>query len=807
MSSESSPRVVKGRGRFLRAPLLLAPLLVSASFTGCQCTVYDDDDDGIGGFGGTSADGGAGGEDTDPGSCTIASITPSFGTESVAVAGETFVVTWDRPIDEASVQGAIRLLRLDDNAEISVQTMVVDERTVEVRPLASLRFWSDYGLEVLAIPATDGTTCTPQNTAFSTVQPEPIEAAAKPAPANGMIILGDFAIVASQAYRGLQVYQLGVADEPTLVKSLDTDQQPVAISTDGELAYVSAGWEGVLVFDVADPSDPKLLSVAGTPGFAQEAVPFVNGSTQYIAVADGPGGVRIIDMGLPAGPKSVSAFNPTGDVVTNVTGLSIEGDLLATGQRDQGFSLVDISTPSAPVVLASAQAEGVPDTFNQPGYVWDTALDGNILFLSLGQRGVEAFDITDRSAPTFIDHENGPQGICQSGCADPINFFTLDGGTIFASSLLTGAVRMHLEGDTLVTDATLPVVGHTFSVLPTADHLYATAGSGLVVFDRDAVDGAVPLFTESESAGQVNATAVSGNYLYAATAYRGLETYSLEDPLHPVLVDVDVTASIQRDLQIANVAIQGNRIVVLDGRAGVSVYDISTPENPVLTGVVDDADADHSSAIEFNGDLAYVCNDNHGLWVVDYLSIPPVMLNSVPLSPDFTACRDLELAGNRLVVGEGTALGVFDVSNPASPTILTQYILPNEDAVNGIELYGNHLLASTAVQDFEGTFSVTYRLVVFDMTDFANPKLVYRSDNLGGARTILRTGDKAFIAGGREGVFIFDLADPAVPYLEGNIEFPGLPASITPSVSNDILYVSERGRGVSTIDAGNLPTE
>lgn len=805
MSSVSSARVAKG-GRAFRAPLVLAPLLVSITFAGCQCTVYDDDDDGIGGFGG-SGDGGAGG-DVDPGSCTIASITPGFGTEGIAVSGEKFVVSWDRPIDEASVQSAIRLLRLDDNVEISVQTTLVDAQTVEVRPVGSLRFWADYGLEVLGVLALDGSTCNAQNTAFSTVRPEPVEPQAKPAPANGMILLGDFAIVASQAYRGLQVYQVGVADQPTLVNSIDTEQQPVAISTDGELAYVSAGWEGVLVFDVADPSDPQLLSVAGTPGFAQEAVPFVNGGSQYIAVADGPGGVRIIDVSLPAGPKSVSAFNPTGDVVTNVTGLSIQGDLLATGQREQGFSLVNIASPSAPSVVVSAQAQAVPDTFDQSGYVWDTALDGNTLFLSLGQRGVQAFDITDRAAPAFIDHENGPQGICQTGCADPINFFTFDGGSIFASSLLTGAVRMHLEGDTLVTDATLPIAGHTFSVVPTAGYLYATAGSGILVFDRDAADGAAPVFKEEAPVGQVNATAVTGEHLYAATAYRGLETYSLQDPLEPTFVDLDVTASIQRDLQIANVAIQGSRVVVLDGRAGVSVYDISNnPSNPVLTGVVDDADADHSSAIEFNGDLAYVCNDNHGLWVVDYLSIPPTVVNSVPLSPDFTACRDLELAGNRLVVGEGTALGVFDVSDPSSPTILTQYVLPNEDAVNGIELYGNYLLASTAVQDFEGTFSVTYRLVVFDMTDFANPKLVYRSENLGSARTILRTGDKAFIAGGREGVFVFDLVDPAEPYLEGTIDFPGLPASLTPATTNDLLYVSERGRGVSRIDTGTLPTD
>lgn len=772
-----------------------------AGLGGCTCVSDDDDDIGVG-LGGQGGQG-TGGTNVDE-SCVVASLSPAFGATDVPVAGATFQIAWNRAVDESSLDGAIHLVRLDDDVEVPVTVSVVDDKTVEVTPGGSLRFFASYGLQVGDGVTSKGDACVADSTAFTTPQPSPEPKDIAPSPANGMVVVDGFGIVASNGFRGLQIYDLSDPATPTLVSSVDTDEQPVSIATDGQYAYVPTGWDGVLIFNLSDPQAPKLEGIAGTPGFAVEAAPFTNGSRKLLAVADSLQGLRIIDVTNAQGPMQVSSINPSGDPTGSIIGLSIDGDTIAVAQNGQGFALVDASTPEAPVTLTSHAAEPVADTFGNIYAVTDVALDGQTLFIALGSKGFEAFDVSNPASPVFIDHELSPQGLCGGvGCADIITGMVASQGEIFASSFLTGAVRLHLESSTIVTDATLDVVGQSLSVVPDGDHFYVTGGRGLTVFDRDAADSAAPIFTEDKGTGSLRTTVVEGDHLYAVSASRGLETYSIANPAAPTLIDLDPTPGLQSDVQLLNVAVHEGKLVVGDGRAGFSVFDVSNPDDPQIIGSV--PDADQIGAIEFIGDVAYLCNDNHGLWIVDYQSDPPALLQEINLDQQLTACRDMEVSGNYLFVAEGNSLGVYDISTPESPTFAGFLGLPTQDAVNSIALYGDYLLATTAVFDYEGTNNTTRRFLVFDISQPTSPKTVYRSEDLTDGGPVMRSGDKAFVSAGREGILIYDLADPTDPLLEGRVELPGVAGRVTIAPSGDLLYVSETGRGLTLVNTGTLP--
>ncbi len=774
---------------------------------GCSCHSESVERDGGGGAGGGS-EGGTGGEGGSPldAQCYVAALEPLFGAQEVDVAGSVFRITWSESIDPASIESGVRMIQLGDGTDIPLTTTIVDDRTVDVSPASSLRFWQDYGIEVAgSIMSSTGEVCLEQSTAFSTRYLEPEVLVESPAPVNGFVTIGSFGFAVSNTFRGLQVYDLTDPIAPSLVGSIETEPRPVGLSAEGDRLYVAAGYNGVLIFDASDPGAPVFAGVAGTPGYAAEVAPFTQDARRMLAVADGAEGLRLIDVTNPKGAVQITSLHPSGEIVTNVTGVDVEGDLVSVAQGYQGFALVDVSTPEAPVVLASRLSEAVPEAFDLSNPVSDVALDGSTLFLALGTRGFQAFDVSTPSAPVFVDHELSPQGFCPSFCNDPVTGIRADQGELFASSLATGAVRLHLEAGTLVTDATLPVTGNSYEIFPTDGHLYVAAGRGLAVFERDAADGSPPSFAESGGTGILRATVVAGERLYAISASRGVMTYSLADPLAPTLVNVTPTPGLQRDIQAVNLTISDSRLLVGDGRAGFSVYSLTDPDAPELVGTVPDADI--AGAIELNGDVAYVCNDNRGLWVVDYLATPPVLLNELDLDDDLTACRDLELDGDYLYVAEGNALGVFDVSSPGQPFAIGELALPASDAVNAINLHGDFLYASTAVADYEGTNGFARRFLVFDISDRIEPVRVFKSDDLGEAGRLVRAGDKVFVSAGMFGAYVFDVSNPLEPFEEGLIDLPGLTASGTVGVSRDVLYFAQQGAGLSVVQTGRLPVD
>lgn len=124
---------------------------------------------------------------------------------------------------------------------------------------------------------------------------------------NSVDAVGTRVFVAGEG-QGLLVYDISNPSNPTLLSSFDTDGKVRAVTVRNGFAFISDGFTGVKVVDVQDPVHPSLWGYYNTPGFPwDEQSVTVNENT--IFVADGEGGLSILGV-MDVKPPSVFITNP-----------------------------------------------------------------------------------------------------------------------------------------------------------------------------------------------------------------------------------------------------------------------------------------------------------------------------------------------------------------------------------------------------------------------------------------------------------------------------------------------------------------
>ncbi len=732
----------------------------------------------------------------------ITTIVPAFGSLDVDVVSAVRV-TFNKDVDPTSLESAFSLVTAGTQTPIAFDQTVVAPNEVELRPVSSLGFFSDYAVTVSGVNTVSGDACPDEGGLFSTRSPEAEPRPLRPAPVHDVELVGDAAIVVSATYRGLQIYDIATPETPILVRDLLMEGTPLGITLEGDRAYVPAGAFGVYIYDVVDPLNPVLLGIAGTPGTAVEVVPFTRNGSRYLAVADRLGGLRILDATEPEGSDDIVVVHPNGSLDADVLGIAMEGDLIAAAMGADGFALVDVTTLASPTVLTVRQSQAVPDTFDASRWVNDVVLADGTLFISLYAAGLQAFNVATPSAPIFVDHALGPQGLCTANCPDELGSLTYDDGSVFSASAMTGAARFQFDGAQLSLEGVLPLPGRVHSVSLRGDELWVGSERGLGLFSKTAPSGSAPLFGESSGWGSSQGILATGDYLYVASASRGLETYSLADPRSPLLLMTTPTAGAESDVGLLNILTVGNVLVVGDGRAGLTLFDLGTPAAPVASGSI--VGADTIGAMVPGDGHVFACDGTYALWSVDITNPASPTYESYDLAPDVGGCYGITILGNKLFVAGSVGLGVYDVTTGV-PLLDTAVVLPAEDVLFDLAVRDGYLYATTYANDHEGTHGAAQRLVVFDISDPAAPKRVFKSDDLGGVVDLAIRGDKLFIAGRGQGVWVWGLSEPSTPKLEGQIEFPGDVYRLSQSGGDaEFLYVSQRGGGIGVAELGKLP--
>ncbi|WP_426750626.1 LVIVD repeat-containing protein [Myxococcus sp. Y35] len=209
----------------------------------------------------------------------------------------------------------------------------------------------------------------------------------------------------------------------------------------------------------------------------------------------------------------------------------------------------------------------------------------------------------------------------------------------------------------------------------------ASRRSGVIVYDVSNPANIVRLRSVPESVVEVNALALDGNVLYAASPAPNAEVYvyDVATPAEPKqLTRYFVEGAEPRAGEVPlHVTAMGGRLYVSNWSYGMTVSDVTTPSNPKLLGRFGSASS-RATAVGMVGDrtLAFDVGEDWGahLSVLD-VGMPATVsrIGEYRTRPE-VSIRSVALSGTRAYIAYGQdGLRVVDVSVPGEPRQVGYY--------------------------------------------------------------------------------------------------------------------------------------
>jgi hypothetical protein len=585
-----------------------------------------------------------------------------------------------------------------------------------------------------------------------------------------------------------------------------------AVANDGTLAYVAVG-SRVNVYDVTDPAVP--IEVASSPFFADDVTDIVlDDSRAYVAA--GTAGVYIIDISVRDTLGVIGHWDSPG----SAEGIALDGTWIYVADGPFGLHVVDASDPAVPTPAGSAF-----DT----KFAFDVALHDRYAFVAAADAGLLVADVSDRSELREVAVMDTP-GYARN--------LTIAGTTLYLADQWGGvrvvAIATPFRPREL---ATIPLPSWAFAVSVSGSTLHVASGArGYHTFDVS--DPSDPREAGSHPLTQALSWQVAGpsDFVFVGVRTDGVHLFDGTQPGAPRQLgriaplmragsvalrgDVAYVSTAERDIRVLDVSrsnqlrergavvtLQGfaGPIVAIDedyfyvaaginGKPQLQTYDVSNVDQPVLV----------SSADLFNfgielvprGSLLYV-PDEYGLEVFDLVNpASPTLKGTIKLDPDSaltTGANSVAFAGDHAFVTAQTGLKVIDVSDPARMSVVGGW---SGEPVSQLGEHDTHLIGTT------GSFES--KLVVFDVADPRQPRLI-GSTLLPGRSVgdLLIDGPYVYVANGAAGVVVVDVRTPEEPRAVAQISIPGFATHL--AMDRGRLFVTASNGGLVVIEQVQQP--
>ena len=564
-------------------------------------------------------------------------------------------------------------------------------------------------------------------------------------------------------------------DTPHLVYHLPTWGGAVDVILDGDTAYWSGtryGRNAVLALDVSDPRNPATLWEVGTSSSPGHLA--VSGGLLYVSEY---GDLEVFDLetlspyafGHVGGGNTVRGLEVQGGLIYTVSNgtfsvsqvsppfvqvlgsvslpdawsLAMVGEIAYTANRNAGIVVVDASDPGAPVVTG---------TYPMPDRVWELVPYGDFAFVAAEHAGLLTVDLTDPSGPTLV-HQ------VEAGDARGLR---LQGTELF--------VRTEAD-DVIVFDVTNPLspvrlrdlaAPITLGFAVDGDYLYTAAGGFGTYFHNS--DRAVPTIATWEDGSFIDAVALFGGQAYLTTESGSFVVLDLSDPETPLERGRIEELFFPPDYIPSELLVYGEYVyaIHLDTLRIVSVAD---PENPTVVRdhQLSSLFGGYSSGYQIVGDRFY--GRGGGRIVACSLAdplVPSFLVGLVPPNEPDAIAYDGDRAYVLSDVWNGSNsdafLAILDL-DPGSPQTLSNFYLgvnySDEVAVRGDRVY-----ISGESYPQEASYIATV-----DVSDPTSPMVLGLEPGRTGPLYV--HGDHLFQAGSRDGVLLYNLADPDAPALVG----------------------------------------
>lgn len=241
--------------------------------------------------------------------------------------------------------------------------------------------------------------------------------------------LGGHFAKAGTKHAGLGIVDVSDPRKPRVVsmwKSPKPMKGAAAVASDGKTAYLAVMSEGVMLFDVSQPSRIRLLSKflpdVNYPQKNPGAVQFPNArglalSGDTLFVAYDAGGLRVLDVSNRDRPKEIGRYinQAMGNKQQAYNNLVIEGDHAYIAIDYAGLEIVDIKKPRRMKQVGwwnPWEAHTLKNLwFNSPGHTNQLVLDirRKLVYLSAGDSELQIVDVSQPSRPKLSGSYGKPR--------------------------------------------------------------------------------------------------------------------------------------------------------------------------------------------------------------------------------------------------------------------------------------------------------------------------------------------------------------------------------------------------------------
>jgi hypothetical protein len=309
----------------------------------------------------------------------------------------------------------------------------------------------------------------------------------------------------------------------------------------------------------------------------------------------------------------------------------------------------------------------------------------------------------------------------------------------------------------------------------------ACVGLTLACASARAVDGVIPNRTYAP-AEQFTAISpqLSSLHLNQPSVYNGYlilagnavhEVWDIADPYAPVLRSTFQSnfrsgEAESHQVTYARRADGTAYMATISGR-GVDIWNVTVTTAPTLVSQLQLPNINYGDVtggiwgVSWHGNYLYAGATTHGLYVIDVsnpaapahvATLSRVALGNVPAGPLFAMGNTLVVTTPKTYAGIATV----DISNPLQPRLL-DYVIPTNGASYIGGFYAGYATLITPFRAYDVT------------TDPANITLLGSTNTPYGEYTSFANNKMFFggIRGGTQGIYKYDITNPAVPVLEG----------------------------------------
>jgi hypothetical protein len=611
---------------------------------------------------------------------------------------------------------------------------------------------------------------------------------------NDVKVVGGWAYVAANRFGTIDLSD----PNATFNRAPDLNGSDYGIAISGGYAFTGeVSWfdDGRLnIYDITDPATPRFVRqtpslVSGNNGhFYSDLLPY--GTNYLIGIARTnalPTDLVVLDR------RDINNIFRVGQVsLGNNSGFhaKIVGSKVYVGGWEGGETIVDVSNPASPAIVATANT-----SMARGG---DIA--GSVLALPNGSQGVAFYDVANDTLRSLGVHQTG-------GTAWDASF---SGGNLYVANDQGLVVIQNVATPPSIHLSLISMTPSNGTSATVSGGAHAIGGSGaLTIAVKNVTTGAVI------SGVAVNA---DGSFTTSITAKSG----------EPLTISATDGASRTSTRSIGPVpfftVVKEYRATRDDDNGMTATHLITDGTNTVATtstnaGFVNGADkslmllSGSTTATQFTAGIGTI-NDAvlKGTWA--YFAgerLTTVDLSATPLTRYGTADpngRDMSVAvmGNYAITGEGNwfddaRLNIYDVTNPAAPTLLRQQSFGNggTDYYSLLPLGSQYLIGLSSNQPGSAG-----DVAVFDVSNINNINRVKVIDipNFSGNYGVI-SGNWLYVVGyfnTTSYVAIVDLTTPSNPVLVSTIATLGTARNVAVSGTNEIVVADAGGPGLTFID-------